>query len=90
MTTLAATNDGPTSFLKLVTVVSIVGAINWGLIGVFNWNLVDAIFGGGAVEQTSMASRIVYAVVGIAGLIALFLLVSRRVTTSPRDLHRTT
>lgn len=54
----------------------IVGAVNWGLIGVFNWNLVDAIFGGGTAEETSSASRIVYTLVGLAG-IALALLLPR-------------
>ena len=60
-------------FLKALTLVAIVGAINWGLIGLFNWNLVDAIFGGGSAETTSTASRIVYALVGMCGLGALLL-----------------
>jgi len=41
----------------------IIGALNWGLVGLFNFNLVAAIFGGG-----SAFSRIVYVVVAIAGL----------------------
>lgn len=59
---------------KLLMIIAIIGAVNWGLIGLFNFNLVDAIFGGGTAEETSSASRIVYAIVGIAGLIALVLL----------------
>lgn len=59
---------------KLLMIIAIIGAVNWGLIGLFNFNLVDAIFGGGSAEETSSASRIVYAIVGIAGLIALVLL----------------
>lgn len=57
-----------------VLVVAIIGAINWGLIGFFNFNLVDAIFGGGAREATSGVSRVIYALVGLCGLalIALF------------------
>ena len=58
--------------LKVATLLAIVGALNWGLIGFFNWNLVDAIFGGDAREMTSTASRVVYALVGLAGLVALF------------------
>lgn len=44
----------------------VIGAINWGLIGFFNFNLVDTLFGIG-----STFSRIVYALIGIAGLYAL-------------------
>lgn len=65
---------------KTLLVVAIIGAVNWGLIGFFNWNLVDAIFGGGAVEETSIASRVIYAIVGVAGLVALALLPRMRVS----------
>lgn len=41
----------------------IVGAIVWGIIGIFNFNLVDALFG-----TDSAFSRIIYTLVGIAGL----------------------
>ena len=56
----------------------IIGALNWGLIGIFNWNLVDAIFGGGAVEQTSAASRVIYTLVGLAGVALLVMLPRER------------
>jgi uncharacterized membrane protein YuzA (DUF378 family) len=59
-------------FFGVLAVLTIIGAINWGLIGFFNWNLVDAIFGGGSAEQTSTASRVVYALVGLAGLALAF------------------
>lgn len=65
---------GPSALLKTAIVVAIIGALNWGLVGFFNWNLVDAIFGGGAREMTSAASRVVYAIVGLAGLASMFLL----------------
>ncbi len=47
----------------------IIGAINWLLVGLFEFNLVDAIFG-----SLSVLTRIIYIVVGIAGLwsIALY------------------
>ena len=61
-----------TMFFRIVMLVAVIGALNWGLIGLFDWNLVDAIFGGGTRETTSSASRVVYALVGIAGLISLF------------------
>jgi uncharacterized membrane protein YuzA (DUF378 family) len=44
----------------------IIGAINWGLIGFFGFDLVRMIFG-----DMTLLSRIVYGVVGIAGLYAL-------------------
>ena len=48
---------------KIALVLIIIGAINWGLVGIFNFNLVDAIFG-----TMSVISRIIYALVGILGL----------------------
>ena len=41
----------------------IIGAINWLLVGLFKFNLVDAIFG-----SLSVLTRIIYILVGIAGL----------------------
>ena len=51
---------------KILITIAIIGAVNWGLIGFFNFNLVDAIFGGGSAEETSAVSRVVYALVGLA------------------------
>ena len=68
---------------KVMAVLVIIGAINWGLIGFFNWNLVDAVFGGGAREQTSAAGRLVYSIVGLAGVaLALVFPWSRPVDTT--------
>ncbi|MDQ0163889.1 DUF378 domain-containing protein [Aeribacillus alveayuensis] len=55
---------------RIALVLTIIGALNWGLIGFFQFDLVAAIFGG----QASALSRIVYGIVGIAGLINLGLL----------------
>lgn len=46
--------------------LTIIGAINWGLIGFFNFNLVAFIFG-----SMSWLSRIIYALVGLSGLYLL-------------------
>ena len=54
---------------KIALVLIIIGAINWGLIGFFKFDLVDAIFG-----QMSVLSRIIYALVGISGLWGIKLL----------------
>ena len=47
----------------LALTIAIIGAINWGLIGLFSFDLVAFIFG-----NMSWISRIIYALVGIAGL----------------------
>jgi uncharacterized membrane protein YuzA (DUF378 family) len=52
------------TFQKIVLAFTIIGALNWGLIGLFNFNLVEALFG---VNTT--LTKIVYSVVGICGLI---------------------
>jgi uncharacterized membrane protein YuzA (DUF378 family) len=62
------------AFTKTLIIIASIGALNWGLIGFFNFNLVDAIFGGGSHEETSIVSRIIYAIVGVAGLATLLTL----------------
>lgn len=47
----------------------IIGAINWGLIGFFKFDLVATLFGG----MESWLSRIIYALIGLAGLYCLSL-----------------
>lgn len=54
---------------KIALVLIIIGAINWGLVGFFSFNLVDAIFG-----SMSVISRIIYALVGVSGLWGIKLL----------------
>ena len=54
---------------KIALALVIIGAINWGLIGIFNFNLVDTIFG-----AMSIISRIIYILVGISGLWGIKLL----------------
>ena len=53
----------------LCLTLTIVGAIIWGLIGFFDFNLVEALFG-----AESMLPSIVYAIVGICGLINIGIL----------------
>jgi len=54
---------------KSALVLTIIGAINWGLIGIFDFNLVAAIFG-----EMDALERIIYTLVGIAGLINIGIL----------------
>ncbi|ANC21920.1 DUF378 domain-containing protein [Bacillus cereus group sp. MYBK163-2] len=55
---------------RIALVFTVIGAVNWGLIGFFQFDLVAAIFGG----QNSALARIIYGIVGISGLINLGLL----------------
>lgn len=48
---------------KIALVLIIIGAINWGLIGIFKLNLVELIFG-----DMTLLARIIYILVGISGL----------------------
>jgi len=52
----------------LVSVLLIIGGLNWGLVGLFNFDLVAAVFG-----DMSPFSRFIYAIVGLAALYRLFL-----------------
>lgn len=54
---------------KTAVVLVIIGGLNWGLVGFFDWNLVDALFGEG-----SALSRIIYAIVGLA---AVYMILAR-------------
>ena len=51
-------------------ILTIIGAINWGLVGIFKFDLVAWICGG----QTSLIARIIYTLVGLAGLWCISLL----------------
>ena len=54
-------------FLQCFTLtITIIGAVNWGLIGFFNLNLVALLFG-----SMSWLSRIIYGLVGLCGLYLL-------------------
>lgn len=57
---------------KSCLVITIIGAINWGLIGLFSFNLVDYIFG-----INSVFSTITYILVGITGTINIGILFNR-------------
>lgn len=52
------------TLFKSALVLSIIGCINWGLVGLLNFNLVEYLFGDG-----SLLTRIVYVLVMVAGLI---------------------
>ena len=59
---------------RFALLLVIIGAVNWALIGVFQFDLVAWIFGG----QTAGVSRVIYAVVGIAGLWCITMLFRKK------------
>lgn len=56
----------------IATLLMVIGAINWGLVGLFEWNLVEAIFG------SSTVAMIVYLLVGLSGIWGISLLVPKK------------
>lgn len=56
---------------KIALVVTIIGAVNWGIIGLFDFDLVALLFGTG-----SFLSRTIYTLVGITGLINIGILMT--------------
>lgn len=58
----------------IALIISIIGCVNWGLVGIFQLDLVAWLFGGAG----SLMSRIVYVVVALAGLWCISLLFRRR------------
>lgn len=55
---------------RIALILAIVGALNWGSIGLFAFDLVAFLFGG----QMAALSRVIYALVGLAGLWCITLL----------------
>lgn len=60
-------------FNKIALVLVIIGAIVWGIIGIFNFDIIAWMFGG----QGAVVSRIIYTIVGLAGLWCISLLFQR-------------
>ncbi len=60
-------SDNRNALFWTAVILVVIGAINWGLVGLFNFNLVAAIFG-----PLSPVSRVIYVLVGLAGLYLLY------------------
>lgn len=56
---------------RLALVLVIIGALNWLLVGLFEWDLVTALFGGDVLRSSSGLSRVIYTIVGLAGIYAI-------------------
>ena len=55
---------------RIALILVIIGALNWGSIGLFSFDIVAFLFGG----QTSLLSRVIFGLVGLAGLWCITLL----------------
>lgn len=61
----------------LTLILAIIGCANWGLVGLFQFDLVAWLFGG----ESSLLSRIIYTLVGLAGLWCISFLFRKRAFT---------
>lgn len=66
---------------KIALILTIVGGINWGLVGIFQFDLVAWIFGG----QSAIISRIIYTVIALAAVWCVSLLFSTRVEDNAKN-----
>ena len=61
---------------KIALLLVIIGALNWGLIGIFSFDLVASIFGG----QDALLRRVIYTLVGLSGIWCISFLFSKHDT----------
>ena len=66
-------HNGGKTMDTIALILSIIGCLNWGLVGIFRFDLVAWLFGG----QASIFSRIIYTIVGLAGLWCMAFLLRR-------------
>lgn len=59
-------NNSNNLFMLISIILASIGAINWGLVGIADFNLVAYLLG-----DYTMATRVVYALVGISGIVSL-------------------
>ena len=58
----------------LALILMILGALNWGLVGIFDYNLIASVFG-----QGSIVTRVLYILVGLSAIWGVVMLCNRRV-----------
>ncbi|MDD3654679.1 MAG: DUF378 domain-containing protein [Desulfotomaculaceae bacterium] len=56
---------------RTALVLIIIGALNWLLVGLFQWDLVTALFGGDITRTSSDLSRVIYTIIGLAGIYSI-------------------
>ncbi len=68
---------------KIALILTIVGALNWGSIGLFSFDIVAWLCGG----QLTMLARVIYTVVALAGIWCISLLFRPEHDTSMMESH---
>ena len=56
---------------NIAIILAAVGALNWGLVGLFKFDLVALIAGGKSFGQVNLLSRVIYLLVAVSGVIAV-------------------
>lgn len=69
-----------TALDKIVQLLIVIGGLNWGLIGFFKYNLVEKLLG----DSTKMATKVVYDLVGLAAVYALYKIVAMMASTTDK------
>lgn len=69
-------------FQKIVLCVTIIGAINWGLLGIFDFDLVAFLFG-----DMTILTRSLYIAIAVAGIVNIALLALRNTTSIKQREH---
>ena len=59
---------------RIALILSIIGGLNWGCVGLFRFDLVAYLFGG----QTATVSRVIYTIVGLSAIWCISLLFRQR------------
>ena len=68
---------------RIALILTIIGGLNWGSIGLFSFDMVGWLFGG----QGAIVSRIIFTLVGLAGLWCISLLFREREADLPEERH---
>lgn len=69
-----------TALDKIVQLLIVIGGLNWGLIGFFKYNLVEKLLG----DSTKMATKVVYDLVGLAAVYALYKIVAMMASSTDK------
>lgn len=65
--------------MNIINVVVILGALNWGLIGLFEYNVIEEVLGdGGSAISSKPLAKIVYILIGASAVYALIPMIQKK------------